>query len=94
MTPLPPLADLIDGARIVSLPLVTRFRGVDHREVMLLRGPNGWTEFSPFLEYDDIESATWLAAALEYGWGDPTRYLPGHRPGQRNGARRSARRGE
>ena len=32
------------------------------------KGPEGWTEFSPFLEYDDPESSTWLAAAIEYGW--------------------------
>ena len=69
MTSLPPLADLLDGFRVVSLPLVTRFRGVDRREAMLLRGPKGWTEFSPFVEYDDAEAATWLAAAIEFGWG-------------------------
>ena len=50
---LPDVADLRAEAHVVSLPLVTRFRGVDHREALLLRGPGGWTEFSPFLEYDD-----------------------------------------
>ena len=48
-----------------------RFRGVEVREAMLLEGPEGWGEFSPFLEYDDVESARWLAAALEaahVGW--------------------------
>jgi o-succinylbenzoate synthase len=65
---LPPLADLLDGLRVVSLPLVTRFRGVDVREVALFEGPEGWTEFSPFLEYDDAEAATWLAAAIDFGW--------------------------
>ncbi|HEX7834821.1 MAG TPA: o-succinylbenzoate synthase [Pseudolysinimonas sp.] len=69
MTPLPPLADLLDGASVVALPLRTRFRGIDVREAMLLRGPNGWTEFSPFPEYDDAEAMTWLAAAIEFGWG-------------------------
>ena len=47
------------------------FRGVLHREALLLRGPAGWGEFSPFLEYDDAEAARWLAAALEaanVGW--------------------------
>ena len=47
------------------------FRGVLHREALLLRGPAGWGEFSPFLEYDDDEAARWLAAALEaanVGW--------------------------
>jgi O-succinylbenzoate synthase len=72
MTPLPPLADLLDGAAVVALPLVTRFRGIDVREAMLLRGPNGWTEFSPFPEYDDAEAATWLAGAIDFGWGAPS----------------------
>lgn len=64
----PSLADLRATARVVSLPLVTRFRGVDHREALLLEGPEGWSEFSPFLEYDDVEAATWLAAAIDFGW--------------------------
>ena len=75
MTLLPPLADLLDGAAVVALPLVTRFRGIDVREAMLLRGPNGWTEFSPFPEYDDAEAATWLAAAIDFGWGAPPRCI-------------------
>ena len=65
---LPPLADLRASARVVALPLHTRFRGIDVREALLLEGPEGWAEFSPFVEYDDRESAAWLAAAIEYGW--------------------------
>jgi O-succinylbenzoate synthase len=72
MTPLPPLAELLDGAAVVALPLVTPFRGIDVREAMLLRGPNGWTEFSPFPEYDDAEAVTWLAGAIDFGWGAPS----------------------
>jgi O-succinylbenzoate synthase len=68
--PAPTLAELRATARVVALPLVTRFRGIDVREAMLLEGPNGWTEFSPFTEYDDAESATWLAAAIDFGWGE------------------------
>lgn len=64
----PTLSDLRNAARVVSLPLVTRFRGIDTREVLLLEGPAGWSEFSPFLEYDDTESAAWLAAAVDHGW--------------------------
>ncbi|GAA3911581.1 o-succinylbenzoate synthase [Microbacterium invictum] len=67
-TRLPPLADLFAEVHVVALPLVTRFRGVDVREALLLRGPEGWTEFSPFAEYDDAEAATWLAAAIDFGW--------------------------
>lgn len=65
---LPPLVDLLATARVVSLPMATRFRGIDRREALLLEGPEGWTEFSPFTEYDDAESAAWLAAAIDYGW--------------------------
>lgn len=68
---LPALDDVLAGVHVVSLPLVTRFRGITVREAALIEGPAGWTEFSPFLEYDDAESATWLAAALEYGWTVP-----------------------
>ncbi|MDW4571808.1 o-succinylbenzoate synthase [Microbacterium sp. M3] len=66
--PLPPLDDLLSTARVVALPLATRFRGVDEREALLLEGPEGWAEFSPFVEYGDIEASTWLSAALEDAW--------------------------
>src|SRR5687768_7985056 len=52
------------------------FRGVTTREALLLRGPAGWGEFAPFVEYADDESARWLAAALEasqVGWPAPVR---------------------
>ena len=64
---LPALDDLGD-LQVVALPLRTRFRGIDTREVLLLRGPAGWGEFAPFTEYDDAESAWWLAAGLEHAW--------------------------
>ncbi|TPW71531.1 o-succinylbenzoate synthase [Schumannella sp. 10F1B-5-1] len=65
---LPPLDEVLASARVVALPLATRFRGIDVREALLLRGPAGWTEFSPFAEYDDAEASAWLAAALDFGW--------------------------
>lgn len=65
---IPPLAELLDTARVVALPMHTRFRGVDTREALLFEGPEGWAEFSPFVEYDDAEAATWLAAAIDYAW--------------------------
>ncbi|WP_454728701.1 o-succinylbenzoate synthase [Cellulosimicrobium protaetiae] len=52
-------------------PLTTRFRGLDARDGVLLRGDAGWGEFSPFWDYDDAESAPWLRAAHEaahQGW--------------------------
>ena len=66
----PELKDLIDTARVVALPLATRFRGIEEREALLFEGPNGWSEFSPFIEYGDTESATWLRAAIEFAFGD------------------------
>jgi o-succinylbenzoate synthase len=66
----PALTDLLSSARVVSLPLRTRFRGVVDREVMLFEGPNGWAEWSPFLEYPDEEAAVWLAAAIEFAYGE------------------------
>ena len=65
---LPALADLIGSARVVSLPMATRFRGVDTREALLFEGPEGWAEFSPFVEYEDAEAATWLAAAIDFAF--------------------------
>jgi len=57
--------DLFDSLRVVALPTTTNFRGVTVREVALIEGEYGWGEFSPFLEYDDAESAPWLACAIE-----------------------------
>lgn len=65
---LPSLTDVLATARVVALPLATRFRGIRTREAVVFEGPEGWTEFSPFVEYDDAEAATWLAAALDFGW--------------------------
>jgi len=66
---LPALEDLLASARVVSLPLTSRFRGVVIREAVLVEGPNGWTEFSPFTEYPDEEASAWLAGAIDFGWG-------------------------
>jgi len=65
---LPSLPDILSTAQVVSIPLRQRFRGIDTREAMLFEGPEGWTEFSPFVEYGDEEAAAWLAAALDFGW--------------------------
>jgi O-succinylbenzoate synthase len=67
---LPDVTDLLDTAHVVALPLVTRFRGILMREALLMRGPFGWTEFSPFTEYDDEEAAAWLRAAIDFGWSE------------------------
>ena len=64
----PPLADILATARVVALPMTTRFRGVDVREALLFEGPEGWAEFSPFVEYSDAEASVWLAGAIDFGW--------------------------
>ena len=56
---------LLDSLRVIALPMKTNFRGISDREVALIKGSHGWGEFSPFLEYDDAESAPWLASAIE-----------------------------
>ncbi|MGX1696571.1 o-succinylbenzoate synthase [Microbacterium keratanolyticum] len=64
----PTFADIAATARVVSLPMHTRFRGVDTREALLFEGPEGWAEFSPFVEYDDTEASVWLAAAIDFAY--------------------------
>lgn len=67
---LPDLADLRSDAHVVALPMRVRFRGITVREALVLRGPAGWSEFSPFVEYDDTEAAAWLRAAVDFGWSE------------------------
>ncbi len=60
----------------VRLPMKLRFRGVRWREALLIRGPEGWGEFSPFPDYGPESTCKWLAAALEGAcavWPDPRR---------------------
>jgi len=66
------LEEIFKDFHLVKLNLKTPFRGVSYREVALLKGPSGWGEFSPFLEYDQYESASWLAAGIEAAFGDQT----------------------
>ncbi|MFM6973558.1 MAG: o-succinylbenzoate synthase [Agromyces sp.] len=70
---LPEFDELAEHLHVVQLPLVTAFRGLTVRETALLRGPMGWTEFAPFVEYDDVEAANWLRATIEYGWDSELR---------------------
>jgi o-succinylbenzoate synthase len=65
-----------DDLLVWSIPLRTRFRGIDVREGVLLRGDAGWGEWSPFWDYDAAECVPWLAAAREaadVGWPAPVR---------------------
>jgi O-succinylbenzoate synthase len=55
-----------------------RFRSQERRRGLLIEGPAGWGEFSPFPEYPPAVAARWLAAAIEAaydGWPDPLRDL-------------------
>jgi o-succinylbenzoate synthase len=71
-----PAAGAALEAHVWSVPMRTRFRGIDVRDGVLVQGPAGWGEFSPFWDYDVAESRRWWAAAHEaavLGWPDPVR---------------------
>ena len=57
--------------QVVSIPVKANFRGINFREVALFEGPAGWSEFSPFIEYSNKESSTWLKAAIEGATKEP-----------------------
>ena len=63
-------ADEITHVAVVALPLRTRFRGIVVREALIFRGSQRWSEFSPFIEYEDDEAAQWLAGAVSWA-NDP-----------------------
>ena len=46
--------------------MLTKFRGLSHREALIFKGSKRWAEFSPFIEYSDEEASNWLAAALTF----------------------------
>ena len=72
----PSLDELMERMTVVSIPLHTPFRGLQHREVALFEGPQGPGEWAAFTEYDDQEAAWWLVAALEQAFGDKTSFAP------------------
>jgi O-succinylbenzoate synthase len=61
---------ILKTARVLSIPMRVRFRGVETREVLLFEGPYGWAEWSPFPEYLDEEASIWLQAAIEWAFTD------------------------
>ncbi len=74
--PTGPYAPDHEGVVVYAVGMRTRFRGITVREGVLVHGPAGWGEFSPFAEYDDAESAAWWRAAREAadtGWPSPVR---------------------
>lgn len=70
------LLEGIDRAVVWDIPLTTRFRGLTRRDGVLLHGPGGWGEVSPFWDYGSEASAPWLAAGLAQARGAvaPPRY--------------------
>lgn len=62
---LPPLADLLAHSYVVRLPMRVKFRGITQREALLIEGPEGWGEFSAFVEYAPAEASRWLSAGIE-----------------------------
>ena len=64
------LNEILATLQVLSLPTRTNFRSVTKREVALFKGPNGWGEFSPFLEYEKEEAAYWLGAGIEAAFGE------------------------
>ena len=59
-----------DDLRVFSIGMRTRFRGITVREGALVRGPAGWGEWSPFLEYPPEVAEPWLRCAVEAAAGD------------------------
>ena len=64
------LNEILATLQVLSLPTRTNFRSVNKREVALFKGPNGWGEFSPFLEYEKEEASYWLGAGIEAAFGE------------------------
>ena len=56
---------MLQDLHVLEIPTKTNFRGINTREIAIFHGPNGWSEFSPFIEYGDVEAKVWLKAALE-----------------------------
>jgi O-succinylbenzoate synthase len=59
------LPEGIAEVAVWSVPMRIRFRGIDVRNGVLVRGPAGWGEFSPFWDYGVAESRRWWASAVE-----------------------------
>lgn len=65
-----------DVDAVVRIPLTTPFRGVTERRCVLVHGPAGWGEWSPFPDYPPAVAARWWEAAREAAtepWPTPVR---------------------
>lgn len=66
----------LDRLVAFRVPMRLRFRGVEERSGVLVHGPAGWGEFSPFPEYGPDYASRWLRAAVEAAtepWPAPVR---------------------
>lgn len=64
------------GLSTFDIPMRLTFRGVTRRTGLLVSGPAGWGEFSPFPEYGPELTRHWRAAATEaatMAWPPPVR---------------------
>ncbi|HVW81749.1 MAG TPA: o-succinylbenzoate synthase [Mycobacteriales bacterium] len=69
-------ADWASRRHVFDIPMRVRFRGQERRRGVLVEGPAGWGEFSPFPEYPPSVAVRWLAATREaavVGWPAPVR---------------------
>ena len=73
---IPTPVELAGCMHAVSLPMITPFRGITQREILIFDGPDGLCEWSPFSEYADQEAATWLQSTIEQGWGQESLQIP------------------
>lgn len=64
------LSQILDSLSVIQLPMRSKFRGITNREIALFKGESTWGEFSPFLEYNDVESAAWLRSGIESASGE------------------------
>ncbi|MBW3604819.1 MAG: o-succinylbenzoate synthase [Actinobacteria bacterium] len=63
------VAAAVTVAGAFEIPLVTRFRNTGARQGLLVRGPSGWGEWSPFGDYGPQLAARWWRATLEAATG-------------------------
>lgn len=64
------------SVRTFRIPLRVRFRRVTERSGVLVHGPHGWGEFSPFPDYAPPVTKSWRDAAIEAAtrpWPRPVR---------------------
>lgn len=58
-------SDLLSRIEIIGIPTRTNFRGVQIRELALIKGAKRWGEFGPFADYSLERDSLWLKATLE-----------------------------